>query len=465
MRRQDKCIIVYAQLFLINFRVHKFYRMKKFLLIIFLLDILLIANAQPKQTLSQRALPKTNRNQQQTSNHILPGAYQTAEYIPLLKGKRVGVFANQTSVVGNTHLVDSLKKLHVNVVKIFSPEHGFRGNADAGANVKSYVDSATGIPVISLYGSKVKPSDADLNDVDVLLFDVQDVGVRFYTYISSLQYFIQSAIENNLPLIILDRPNPNGFYVDGPVLDTAFSSFVGMQPVPIVYGMTIGEYAKMLLGEKLLTWKDERKQDGNVSLGKGSGFEDEHTNFKLIVIKCKNYTHKSRYILPVKPSPNLPGMSAIYSYPSTCLFEGTVLSEGRGTEHPFEIFGHPDLPDTLFSFTPRSTAGAADPKLKDQKCYGWNIYGTDSNGTITELQLKWLLLAYKLFPDKEKFFIHPKKFNSNPQDFYFNKLAGNSELMQQIIEKKSEAEIRASWQPKLEEFKKIRMKYLLYEDF
>src|SRR5690349_4741488 len=269
--------------------------MKKFLLLIFLLNVLFVVNAQPKQSSSQRALPKTDKNEQQTSNHILPGAYQTSEYLPLLKGKRVGVFANQTSVIGNTHLVDSLKKLRVNVVKIFSPEHGFRGNADAGANVKSYIDSETGIQVISLYGSKVKPSHADLNNVDVLLFDVQDVGVRFYTYISSLQYFIQSAIENNLPLIILDRPNPNGFYVDGPVLDTAFSSFVGMQSVPIVYGMTIGEYAKMLLGEKLLTWKDERKQDGNVSLGKGSGFEDEHTNFKLIVIKCKNYTHKSRY--------------------------------------------------------------------------------------------------------------------------------------------------------------------------
>jgi len=438
--------------------------MKKFLLFIFLSNVLSVANAQPKQSPSQRSL-NADKKHPQTLNHILPGAYQTSEYLPLLKGKRVGVFANQTSVIGNTHLVDSLKKLQINVVKIFSPEHGFRGNADAGANVKSSVDPQTGIPVVSLYGSKVKPSGADLNGVDVLLFDVQDVGVRFYTYISSLQYFIQSAIENNLPLIILDRPNPNGFYIDGPVLDTAFASFVGMQSVPVVYGMTIGEYAKMLLGEKWLPWKDEQKQDGNISLGEALGFEEEHTNFKLTIIKCKDYTHKSRYVLPVKPSPNLPDMSAIYCYPSTCFFEGTVLSEGRGTEHPFEIFGHPDLPDTLYSFTPRSTAGASDPKLKDQKCYGWNIYGTDNDGTITQLQLKWLLLAYKLFPENEKFFIHPKKFNPKPQDFYFNKLAGNSELMQQIIDGKTEEEIRASWQPKLDEFKKIRKKYLLYPDF
>ena len=439
--------------------------MKKLLLFIFLLNIFLIVNAQPKQSPTQRALPKTNSNQQQTSNHILPGAYQTAEYLPLLKGKRVGIFANQTSVIGNTHLVDSLKKLQINVVKIFSPEHGFRGNADAGANVKSSVDQETGIRVISLYGGKVKPSTGNLNDVDVLLFDIQDVGVRFYTYISSLQYFVESAIENDLPLIILDRPNPNGFYVDGPVLDTAFASFVGMQPVPVVYGMTVGESAKMLLGENWLPWKDKRKRDGNISLGEAPGFEQEHANFKLTVIKCKNYTHTSRYVLPVKPSPNLPDMSAVYSYPSTCFFEGTVLSEGRGTEHPFEIFGHPDLPDTLFSFIPRSTSGASDPKLKDQKCYGWNIHGTNNDGRFTQLQLKWVLLAYKLFPDKEKFFIHAKKINSKPQDFYFNKLSGNSELMQQIIDGKTEEEIRASWQPKLDEFKKIRKKYLLYPDF
>lgn len=448
--------------------------MKKSLLLILLLTIffeasaqIIAASAQTKTNAFKRPVPSVNsvnKKQLQTSNHILPGAYQSQEYIPLLKGKRIGIFANQTSVVGNTHVVDTLKKLGVLITKIFAPEHGFRGTEDAGANIKTYTDKRTGIPVISLYGSKTKPSKADVSDVDVLVFDIQDVGVRFYTYISSLQYFIESAIENNLPLIILDRPNPNGFYVDGPVLDTPFRSFVGMQPVPVVYGMTMGEYAKMLLGEKWLSWKVTRKTDGNISIGEVLGFESEKTNFKLTVIKCKNYTHKSHYILPVNPSPNLPDMGSIYCYPYTCLFEGTVLSEGRGTEHPFQIFGHPNLPDTLFSFTPHSTLGASDPKLKDQKCYGWNICGTN-NGKFTQLQLKWLLQSYKLFPDKENFFLHPKKFNPQPTDFYFNKLAGNSELMQQIMDGKTEDEIRQSWQPKLQAFKKIRMKYLLYADF
>src|SRR5215831_9203366 len=424
--------------------------MKKIFFAALLLNLTFTASSQKISTAS--SVSKTSFHQPQTSNHILPGAYQISEYLPLLKGKRVGVFANQTSVVSNTHLVDTLKKLGIHIVKIFAPEHGFRGTADAGANVNSYIDEQTGIPVISMYGNKVKPSAEDLNDVDILLFDIQDVGVRFYTYISSLQYFIESAIQNNLPLVILDRPNPNGFYVDGPVLDTAFASFVGMQPVPVVYGMTIGEYAKMLVGEKWLPWNIERKQDGNISLGEVLGFEDEHTNFRLIIIRCKNYTHKCRYNLPVKPSPNLAEMSSVYCYPSTCFFEGTVLSEGRGTEHPFEIFGHPGLPDTLYSFTPRTTPGATDPKFKDQKCYGWNIHGSDDRGALTKLQLKWLLLAYQVFPDKESFFLHPKKFNPGAQDYFFNKLAGSDELMQQIIAGKSEDEISASWQPKLDVF-------------
>jgi len=391
---------------------------------------------------------------------ITPGAERMDVYVPLLKGKSVAIFANQTSMVQHTHLVDTLQKKGVRIVKIFGPEHGFRGNVDDGKNVENFIDNKTGIEVISLYGKHDKPTKEDLKDVDIMLFDIQDVGTRFYTFISSLEYYMEAAFENSKPLLILDRPNPNGFYVDGPVLDPKFKSFIGMQPVPIVYGMTVGEYAFMIAGEKWLNDEANKKYAYYRHAG-----NSPDTPFHFLVIKCLNYDHNSKYILPVRPSPNLPSIQSIYWYPSTCFFEGTVLSEGRGTEHPFEIFGHPDLPDTLFSFTPRSIAGAADPKLKDQKCYGWNIYGTDSNGTITELQLKWLLLAYKLFPDKEKFFIHPKKFNSNPQDFYFNKLAGNSELMQQIIEKKSEAEIRASWQPKLEEFKKIRMKYLLYEDF
>ena len=441
--------------------------MKRLLVTFVLFNIIYTLNAQRadgRQTIvhnkKQSAKLQTTNYKQQTL--ILPGAYQTAEYIPILKGKKVGIFANQTSVIGNTTLVDSLQKLGINITKIFAPEHGFRGTADAGENIKTYIDRQTGITVVSMYGSKLKPAPADLADVDLLLFDIQDVGVRFYTFISSLQYFIESAIQNNLPLVILDRPNPNGFYVDGPVLDTAYASFVGMQPVPIVYGMTIGEYAKMLIGEKWIPWKYIRKTDDKISIGELLGFEEERDSFKLTVIKCKNYTHKSRYILPVKPSPNLAEMSAVYWYPSTCFFEGTVMSEGRGTDHPFQIFGHPKLPGTLYTFTPQTNAGAKDPKFKGEPCYGWNIYNEPASINI---QLKWLLQAYKLFPDKGNFFLTPKKFNKGPQDFFFNKLAGNSELMQQIKEGKTEEQIHKSWQHKLDAFKKIRKKYLLYTDF
>lgn len=373
---------------------------------------------------------------------ILPGAYQTQEYVPILKGKRVGMFANQTSVIGKSHLVDSLKKLGVNIVKIFGPEHGFRGVADAGEKVSSYTDKETGILVISLYGAKSKPSSEDLADVDIMLFDLQDVGVRFYTYINSMQRFMESAIDNNKPLIILDRPNPIGFMIDGPVLDKKYVSGVGMQPVPVAYGMTMGEYAKMLLGEKWLNTKSVYSLDSDIK-----------------IVPCKNYTHQSRYKLPVKPSPNLPDMSSIYHYPSTCFFEGTILSEGRGTAHPFEIFGHPSLPKYLFSFTPRSTDGAKNPKLKDQLCYGWNIHGKRASDKI---ELKYLLEAYRLFPDKSKFFLASKSMA--PEAQFFNKLAGSDELMNQIKAGKSEKEIRKSWEKNLISFKQIRAKYLLYED-
>ena len=407
---------------------------------------------------AQKTFKKVERNSgKQTltsgknSREILPGAYQVAEYLPLLKGKRVGLFANNTATVGKTHLVDTLQKLGVTITKIFGPEHGFRGTANAGEKVESYTDQQTGIQVISLYGKKQKPSAEDVKDVDVLLFDIQDVGVRFYTYISSLQGFIESAVTNNRPLIILDRPNPNGFYVDGPVLDTAFKSFIGMQPVPVVYGMTIGEYANFLNGEGLL--------------GKDASASANHLN--ITVIKCRNYTHQSRYILPEKPSPNLPDAGSVYWYPSTCFFEGTVLSEGRGTDKPFQIFGHPSLPKNLYAFTPVANAGASEPKLKDKLCYGWNISG--SNEQILQqvnnhIQIKYLLEAYKLFPDKDNFFIKPKKADIKPSDYFFNKLAGNAELMQQIKDGKSEKEIRASWEPKLTAFKKTRKKYLLYPD-
>lgn len=388
---------------------------------------------------------------------VKPAAYRTEAYLPLLKNKKVGIFANHTATIGNIHLVDSLQKLGVNIVVAFAPEHGFRGKADAGEDINNYKDAATGIPVISLYGKKSYPSAEDLKDVDVLIFDIQDVGLRYYTYISSLQQFIETAFENNKPLIILDRPNPNGFYVDGPVLDTAYKSFVGMQPIPIVYGMTIGEYAKMIIGEKWLSAKANEKY---------ACLDVKEKGAHLIVIPCENYTHQSKYILPIKPSPNLTDMSSIYWYGSTCFFEGTSLSEGRGTDHPFAIFGSPLLPSSLYSFTPTSREGAKDPKLKDQICFGWNLSGTPENVLKQidhKVQIQWIIKAYQQFPNKDAFFLKPA--TDKPTAYYFNKLAGNKELMEQIKAGTSEAEIRKSWEPKLQAFKTIRKKYLLYPDF
>jgi uncharacterized protein YbbC (DUF1343 family) len=380
------------------------------------------------------------------AQRIEPGAEQFNQYLPKLSGLRVGIFANQTTVVYDTlHLVDALKQKGVRITRLFSPEHGFRGTADAGEKVGNTVDPKTGIPVISLYGKNRIPKKEDLDAVDILIFDIQDVGVRFYTYISSLEEFMEAAIAAKKPLLVLDRPNPNGFYIDGPILEKPYRSFVGMQPVPVVYGMTIGEYAKMLLGEKWL----------NTNLST--------EGFQLMVIPCKNYTHESKYQLPVKPSPNLPDMSSIYWYASTCFFEGTVLSEGRGTDHPFQVFGHPALPKNLYSFTPRSKEGAKNPKLKDQLCYGWNLAAEPTVVLSTignQLQLEYLLEAYRLFPDKASFFLG--KPNAEPTAYFFNKLAGNSQLMQQIKEGKTMEEIRASWQPGLENFKKIRARYLIY---
>jgi uncharacterized protein YbbC (DUF1343 family) len=366
------------------------------------------------------------------------------QYLPLLKNKRVAVFANHTSMVGNSNLVDTLVKRGVTISVIFGPEHGFRGTADAGEKIDNVTDPATGIPVISLYGKKRKPSADDLKNVDVMLFDIQDVGVRFYTYISSLQEYMESALENNKPVIVLDRPNPNGFYVDGPVLDRKYTSFIGMQPGPVVYGLTIGEYAKMLVGEKWLA-----KTPSN----------SKAQPLDLTVIPCADYTHTSKYVLPVKPSPNLPEIQSIYLYPSTCFFEGTILSEGRGTDKPFQLFGHPFLPKNLARFTPTSKEGAKNPKLKDQLCYGWDLSGTPEETlekVNNQIQLKWLIEAYRLFPQKDSFFLQNK---------FINLLAGNDVLARQIRDGKSEAEIRRSWEPALSEFKKIRKKYLIYKDF
>lgn len=381
------------------------------------------------------------------------GAENFAQYIPLLRGKSVAVFANQTSVTGKTHLVDTLRKMGITITVIFAPEHGFRGTADAGEKVGNYTDQKTGIPVVSLYGTKRKPSKEDLANVDIMLFDIQDVGVRFYTFISSLEYYIEAAMEFGKHLIILDRPNPNGHYVDGPVLEAPYKSFVGMQPVPVVYGMTIGEYAQMIYEEE---WLDARYY----------AVAGKHEKFEMTVIPCNNYTHTTKYDLPVKPSPNLPNIQSIWLYPSTCFFEGTVLSEGRGTNKQFQIFGHPSLPKTLISFTPVSMEGAKTPKLQDKLCYGWDVSGTKEKVLQTvnnRIQLKWLLDAYQLFPKKDAFFLPAS--SGKPQDFFFNKLAGNSTLMQQIKDGKTEAEIRNSWEPALSKFKTIRKKYLIYKDF
>ncbi|MEO7444545.1 MAG: DUF1343 domain-containing protein [Ferruginibacter sp.] len=391
---------------------------------------------------------------QNTVAQIQPGAERMEVYLPYLVNKKVAVFANPTSMVGSSHLVDTLLKRGVNVVKIFGPEHGFRGNASAGEHVEDGKDAATGIPVISLYGNHKKPTPEDVKDVDVLIFDIQDIGVRFYTYISSLEYYLEAALENNKPLLILDRPNPNGFYVDGPILEKEYKSFIGMQPIPVVYGMTVGEYALMLAGEKWLSAKANEINAYNITTEPTTD-----TAFHVQVIKCKNYDHTSLYHLPVAPSPNLPDMQSVYMYPSTCFFEGTVLSEGRGTAHPFLIFGHPALPKNLYPFIPKPNEGAKSSKCYYQQCYGWNEYGTVAEvlaKTNGHIRLSYLLDTYKIFPGKDSFFL---------KNNFINKLSGNADLARQVKNNTNEDEIKKSWKPGLQAFKLIRKKYLLYKDF
>ncbi len=386
---------------------------------------------------------------------VIPGAERIAVYVPLIKGKRIGIFANATSMVGKKHIVDTLLKLGIDIKMIFGPEHGFRGTADAGEKVGNYTDEKTGIPVVSLYGAKRRPSPEDLKDLDVLVFDIQDVGVRFYTYISSLQEYMEAAFENSKPLLILDRPNPNGFYVDGPVLDMKFKSFVGMQPIPTVYGLTLGEYAMMIAGER---WLSSEKANAKYDYYR-TAENSKDTAFHFLVLKVKKYEHKTKCQLPVRPSPNLPDIQSIYLYPSTCLFEGTVFSEGRGTDKPFQKIGHPLMSKNLYSFTPQPNEGAKNSKHYFEKCYGWNLGGTPeevAKEIDNHVQLKWIMDAYRLFPGKDSFFL---KSNS------FNRLAGNDVLMQQIKDGKTEEEIRKSWEPALSEYKKIRKKYLMYPDF
>lgn len=361
---------------------------------------------------------------------ITMGAGQPELYLALLKNKNVAVMVNPSSMVDQTHLVDTLVASGVKIKKIFSPEHGFRGTADAGEKVNNDIDAKTGIPVVSLYGSNKKPTREQVSDIDVIVFDIQDVGVRFFTYISSMHYLMQACADYNKKMIVLDRPNPNGNYVDGPVLELKYKSFLGMHPIPVVHGMTVGELAQMINGEK---WLDSNKV------------------CDLTVIPVKNYTHSMSYSLPIKPSPNLPNDLAIRLYPSLGLFEGTVMSLGRGTEAPFQIIGAPKKEYGSFEFTPKSTLGAKKPLYENQVCYG-----TDFRKLTLEkgLQLKYLLEAYQKSPEKDKFFTSG-----------FNAHAGNATLQEQIKKGMTESEIRQSWKPSLDEYKKKRVKYLLYKDF
>jgi uncharacterized protein YbbC (DUF1343 family) len=363
---------------------------------------------------------------------LATGAERTAEYLPLLRNKRVAVVTNHSGRIGTRHLVDSLLALGVRVVKVFAPEHGFRGTADAGASIKDQHDETTGLPVLSLYGATKKPSAAALRDVDLLLFDIQDVGVRFYTYISTLHYVMEAAAERGKPLIVLDRPNPNGAYFDGPVLEPSHRSFVGMHAVPLVHGNTIGEYARMINGE------------GWLAGGK---------RCELSVIPCSGYDHTTAYPLPVPPSPNLRTMGAVYRYPSLGLLEGTVASVGRGTLAPFGYVGYPECTIGEHRFTPMPMVGSTDPPHAGKLCRGFDLTVGDSAAAPAQrLELGWLLALYQGAPSGMDF------FNS-----FFDKLAGSAELRQQIIQGWAEERIRESWRPGLEAYAKVRAKYLLYE--
>ena len=382
----------------------------------------------------QQPVPRiSSGNKVSGGGKIVCGAERMDEVKALLQDKRVALMVNGTSLVGTTHLVDTLLTYNINIKKIFAPEHGFRGDADAGEHVKDSVDAKTKIKIISLYGDKKKPTNQELKDIDVVVFDIQDVGVRFYTFISSLHYLMEACAANDKELIVLDRPNPNGWYVDGPVLKKEFQSFVGVDPIPVVHGLTIGEYAQMVNGEKWL-------QDG--------------AQCKIKVVTCLNYTHASRYNLPVKPSPNLPNEIAIFNYPSICYFEGTDVSVGRGTDNPFQVIGAPQITVRNFSFMPKSKPGAKNPPHLNQVCFGFDLRRV--NTFKAGIDLSYLIKTYQAFSDTAKYFL--------PGNF-FEKLAGTADLRQQIKEGKTEAEIKATWQADLNEYKKKRKTYLLYKDF
>lgn len=404
----------------------------KLFVFIFIFSFLSCKNNSSKEKISHKI---ANYSAEIQNKKIITAANQIPVYLPLLKGKRVAVVANQTSVIFKekrkkrrfTHLVDTLISLEVNIVKVFAPEHGFRGKADAGEHVVDNIDEKTNLPIISLFGKNRKPQLEVLNDVDIVLFDIQDVGVRFYTYISTMTYVMEACAEMRIPVIILDRPNPNGHYVDGPTLEIEFSSFVGMHPIPLVYGLTIGEYANMVNGEKWL--KNEVQCD-------------------ITVIPLKNYTHKSEYSLPIRPSPNLPNDRSINLYPSLGFFEGTIINAGRGTEFQFQRYGAPFFPKTEFSYTPQPNFGSKYPKFNGQLIYGVDL---SRNSKLSKVDISYLLDAYKKTPKDKDFF--GKTFTVH---------AGTLKLRKQIEAGMTAKEISASWKEGIEKFKKIRAKYLIY---
>ena len=384
-------------------------------------------SAQVNSTVAPNTTQTAPKNIQKNQT-LLTGAQVLAQDLSLLKNKKVGIITNQTGILDNqTHLVDFLLKNNINVTTIYAPEHGFRGTADAGELIKDGKDTKTGLPIISLYGNNKKPKPEQLAAVDIMLFDLQDVGARFYTYISSLHYAMEACAEQNIPIVVLDRPNPNGAIIDGPILEPEHTSFVGMHTIPVLHGMTIGEYAKMINGE---------------------GWLKNNAKANLTVIACKNYNHNQTYNLPVKPSPNLPNAQAINLYASLCFFEGTNVSVGRGTETQFQVYGSPFITNLPYKFTPKPNFGAKDPMHNGKICIGEDL---TKEPKLTRLELKYLITAYQNTADKTKF------FNS-----FFTKLAGTKKLQQQIEMGMSEDEIRASWEVGLQQFQKTRAKYLLY---
>lgn len=401
---------------------------------IFLMFFCLISCFAQNQTKNSTSITKniTTLVAQPKPGEIVVGANNMAAYMPLLEGKNIGLVANQTSVIfkknGYTHIADSLLSLNLNISKVFSPEHGFRGKADAGETVIDGIDVKTGLPIVSLYGKNKKPAKEQLDGIEVVVFDIQDVGVRFYTYISTLHYVMEACAKNGIPLIVLDRPNPNGHYIDGPTLEIEHKSFLGLHPIPLIYGMTIGEYAQMINGEHWLKNK---------------------VTCALTVILLKNYSHKSEYRLPIKPSPNLPNDKAINLYPSLGFFEGTIINAGRGTENQFQQYGAPFFPKSAFSYTPLPNEGAKSPKHEGKLCYGVDLKNTERLSAVT---VEWLIDAYLKTPKTGSFF-----------GATFTAHAGTPKLESQIINGISAKEIHDSWQPEIEAFKKVRAKYLLYK--